>query len=316
MSLCVVFDIDGVLIDVEDSFYQAISKTVLFYVENVLKKSVDNLWIDKDCIQKFKNLGSFNDDWDVTAGILYCISFLFGSSSKHVDNVDIESFLKGCSGEGLGAILDATGGLNADWVLFDKTSVPDKTIHPKNLVKRIFQEYYLGEELFQKTYEQKPAHVKEVGTIHNEKKIFSTDFLKEINNKSSGMAIATGREKQDALYSLQKFGFLPFFDKIVTLTDVGEKMKKPHPQSLWMIDAFFDKKGLKDREYVYIGDQIDDMLMCFSGKEKIKIEPRAFMNKENVTLRQKMLEVGVTTILKTPDDLKKSLKEKGGFFCE
>ena len=52
-----VLDIDGVLVDVADSYRKAI------------RESIDRVYgetIDRDAIQAFKNAGGFNNDWALT----------------------------------------------------------------------------------------------------------------------------------------------------------------------------------------------------------------------------------------------------------
>jgi len=59
----VVLDIDGVLVDVADSYRRAIIESV----ERVCDKT-----IDRDAIQLFKDAGGFNNDWELTdAAALY-----------------------------------------------------------------------------------------------------------------------------------------------------------------------------------------------------------------------------------------------------
>ena len=56
-----IFDMDGVLVDVSDSYRQAIKKTVEFFTrEKVSLKE----------IQDYKNMGGYNNDWDLAEAIL------------------------------------------------------------------------------------------------------------------------------------------------------------------------------------------------------------------------------------------------------
>jgi len=62
----VVLDIDGVLVDVADSYRRAIIESV----ERVCDKT-----IDRDAIQLFKDAGGFNNDWELTdAAALYVLA--------------------------------------------------------------------------------------------------------------------------------------------------------------------------------------------------------------------------------------------------
>lgn len=58
---CLLFDLDGVLVDVSNSYRLAIKKTAEYFLgENV----------DEALIQEFKNRGGYNNDWDLTEAIL------------------------------------------------------------------------------------------------------------------------------------------------------------------------------------------------------------------------------------------------------
>lgn len=310
MNLCVVFDIDGVLINVEKSFHEAIKQTVPLYIQHVLKKSVDNLCVNDETILKFKSLGGFNDDWDVTAGIIYYYVSLCDDSSQHVDNWNIASFINRCQGQGLAAVLTATEGKNASWVQFDKSLLPKQQLHPRNLVKRIFQEVYWGQTQFKDIYKEEPLYVFCEGVVQNEKPLMSHELLQKIQDQSQGMAIATGRERADALFSLEKFSYLPVFDTIVTLTDVGEDFKKPHPRSLENIHQFFLEKGFKDCQYIYIGDQIDDMAMAFQAQEQIDVWPIGFIYDHDLHRSNQMKLLGVQDVVASHQEVVDIIKQR------
>src|SRR5512139_2539897 len=66
-----IFDMDGVLIDVSRSYRETIQRTVQIYLETCLgfEKRKGN-WVTDEEISLFKSAGGFNSDWDVTSGIL------------------------------------------------------------------------------------------------------------------------------------------------------------------------------------------------------------------------------------------------------
>ena len=57
----VLFDMDGVLVDVGQSYRTAIQKTAEFFTKQE---------VTKEQIQEFKMKGGFNDDWDLTQAII------------------------------------------------------------------------------------------------------------------------------------------------------------------------------------------------------------------------------------------------------
>ncbi len=74
-----VFDMDGVLIDVSESYRKTIAKTVQIYLETCLgfKKGSAPL-ITEEHIASFKMAGGFNNDWDLTSGLLLFLISISG----------------------------------------------------------------------------------------------------------------------------------------------------------------------------------------------------------------------------------------------
>jgi phosphoglycolate phosphatase-like HAD superfamily hydrolase len=82
---CLIFDCDGVLIDVSDSFITAIIKTTKWYFTEILKLGpITGDFITSEEISLFKNSGGFNNDWHLTYGvILYFITLLLINIKNH-----------------------------------------------------------------------------------------------------------------------------------------------------------------------------------------------------------------------------------------
>lgn len=66
----VVFDCDGVLIDVRGSYNRAISKTVAYILDKLTGCSFPEDLISDYAIFSFRRSGGFNNDWDSTYGLL------------------------------------------------------------------------------------------------------------------------------------------------------------------------------------------------------------------------------------------------------
>ncbi len=73
----VIFDCDGVLIDVRASYNRAIAETVAYIAGEILKLADRKNLVSRDVIYLFKRSGGFNNDWDVAYVItLYILSRL------------------------------------------------------------------------------------------------------------------------------------------------------------------------------------------------------------------------------------------------
>ena len=66
----VVFDCDGVLIDVRGSYNRAVSRSVAYIFEALTGCSVPEVLISDEVIYLFRRSGGFNDDWDTVYGVL------------------------------------------------------------------------------------------------------------------------------------------------------------------------------------------------------------------------------------------------------
>ncbi|HET9918290.1 MAG TPA: HAD hydrolase-like protein, partial [Ktedonobacteraceae bacterium] len=112
----------------------------------------------------------------------------------------------------------------------------------------IFQEWYLGDELYEQSYGHAPAQPGKRGCIHFEQPLLPLEqvraALEELRNQGYTLGIATGRPEQEALVPLKLYGLLSYFDQqhIATSADVeraeallrsqGDRatlLNKPHP---------------------------------------------------------------------------------------
>ena len=84
-----IFDIDGVLVDVTDSYRLAIKKTAEHY---------SGLDITFGDIQQLKNESGFNNDWDLTEELLKRKGFVI---EKHKIIETFQQFYWGHEGDGL-----------------------------------------------------------------------------------------------------------------------------------------------------------------------------------------------------------------------
>lgn len=114
-------------------------------------------------------------------------------------------------------------------------------------VQNIFQEWYLGDTLYQQSYRRKPLQPGKPGCIHDEKPQLPLDqittALKALRAQGYTLAVCTGRDWQEATTPLKKYDLYQYFDKlhIVTDTQVVEaeqsyreqgytlSLSKPHP---------------------------------------------------------------------------------------
>src|SRR6185312_13304509 len=99
----IIFDIDGVLIDVIDSYNQTIMKTIQHILKTKFKITLTNFPIE-ELISKFRHTGGFNNDIDTTYSmiltIVYCklinkndINEIFDFFIELLDKIDDKGIL-------------------------------------------------------------------------------------------------------------------------------------------------------------------------------------------------------------------------------
>jgi phosphoglycolate phosphatase-like HAD superfamily hydrolase len=135
----------------------------------------------------------------------------------------------------------------------------------------IFQEWYLGDDLYAQTYGRAPAQPGKPGCIHFEQPLLPVERIRKtldiLRDKGYTLGFATGRVRQEAFYPLERNGLLPYFDQdhICTYDDVeraeaelrkrGDQtlLGKPHPFQFLVAAKGSD-------QFIVIGDSASDII--------------------------------------------------------
>ena len=216
----IVFDMDGVLIDVSKSYRDTVRQTagLFFKIAPSSEKLPDPLF-DLADLAAVKQSGGLNNDWDLTCLI---INLLFNLIEKPpvYDSPNpwlrYQKTISRCQVGALGEFLKSTPQpLSA---LFRKTrnafiyGLYSGDVGSGNIIKQIFQEIYLGRDLFEATYHLAPQFYHEQGFIHREQLLVDKAILAELSRKHI-LAIATGRPRAEADYPLESFWYQKIFYK-------------------------------------------------------------------------------------------------------
>jgi len=249
----IVFDIDGVLIDVQDSFKKAVCQTVQFYFKEILHFQGSQNLINPEEVEYFKMAGGFNNDWNLTSAVV--LFYLMKARKNNLRDIDllrsIEPDIKKFTAE----MLPSGGGLVKVIDLIEEDGNIKEEIlalWDGNLITKIFQEIYAGEEHCYKIYGFHPFLIKTEGLIKQERIIIDKNKKDFLQNFSLG--ILTGRNKREARVALERLGWDDIIskEKIITADDGAEK---PHSQGLKKIT-----NSLETKLGAYIGDTRDDMI--------------------------------------------------------
>ena len=321
----IVFDMDGVIIDVSRSYRDTVRQTArLFFKGAHAWDDLPNPLFQLSDLARVKQSGGLNNDWDLTFVVINLLFTLLKGPAILGDNdtwsayqkamsrgdvSDLARFLK-TEGMPLARILDEKGKLTHEFV----ASLYTGDVGSGNIIKQIFQEIYLGSDLFESTYGVQAKVYHGEGYIKKEKLLVDKAVLEQLAENNI-LAIATGRPKAEADYPLDQFSIKRFFDTVYTLDDCikeeerilkteGKKisLSKPDP---YMLDAVAGAIKHEVSKCYYIGDMPDDMLAAakagagFTGIGILMSSP----DKER--LREDMMRAGADYII---DDFKELMK--------
>jgi len=81
----IIFDCDGVLIDIRESYNKAISKSAAYILEKITGFPFPEDLFSNEIIHLFRATGGFNDDWDTVYGIvMFTLSKIPSEIRKHL----------------------------------------------------------------------------------------------------------------------------------------------------------------------------------------------------------------------------------------
>ena len=285
----VIFDCDGVLIDVTNSYDITIQRTtgyILKEIANITKFDP----VTSKMIEGFKATGGFNDEVDLTyAAILSVVAAK--SMNKRANEFVFEVILNA----------DQTGIKSVekylDRLMVDISDIRKKLnypgLHSDNLIHSIFDQIFYGPELYDRLFHKK-SNFTEAGLIENDVVLVKKDMLDILKKKfQSKLAIVSGRGIESIRHSLNEL--LKEFDvkNSVFLEDEPRELAKPNPQSLARSIL-----GLGSSHCLYVGDSTEDYIMAqkatamnnittfcvIFGTGKFPDQKRKFFEEKNVAM--------------------------------
>ncbi|MGQ0606181.1 MAG: HAD family hydrolase [Candidatus Nitrosotenuis sp.] len=248
----IIFDCDGVLVNVSKSYDLAIRQTTAL----VLKKfaNINSIPISSKIISGFKATGGFNDEVDVTYASI--LSLIVADKLDLDPKTFINTVINNANSTGIISVEKFLDTLNVDLSdIRKKLDYPGP--HSTNLLYKIFDQIFYGANLYRKIF-HKQSQFKEKGLIENDVVIVTKKLLDVLNKKfQDNIAIVTGRGKKSTNYSLnQLFGRFNV-DASVFLEDKPRKLAKPNPKSL-----IISINNLNSTCCIYVGDSMEDLLMA------------------------------------------------------
>jgi HAD superfamily hydrolase (TIGR01548 family) len=283
----VVLDIDGVLVDVEDSYRRAIVESL----DRVYEET-----IERADIQLFKDAGGFNNDWELTdATALYLLA------RREERHLSLETFTTDIEAMG--------GGLDAARAVVSEELTPAErervfSTWDREQLRETFQQLYLGTDLY-RDLEDGAVTMETVGFIHDEPVIVEEETLRTLQDQYA-VGVLTGRPAPEADIALDRVGLNVPDDNRFTMDDWEDG--KPDPAALTTLAERFGADSV-----AFAGDTLDDVKTAVNASER---DDRAYDGIGVLTGglsgehgRKKFERAGATAVLDSVNDLPEMLAE-------
>jgi HAD superfamily hydrolase (TIGR01548 family) len=284
----VILDIDGVLVDVADSYRRAVVESIEYVYGDT---------IEYDHIQLFKDAGGFNNDWELTyAAALYVLA------RREKPGLSIETYT--------GLIAASGGGPTAA-----ETAIADE-LDPaareqvlaewdRDRLRDVFQQLYLGGDLYRRLEGGEPdPDLDRPGFIDDEPVLLAPDARDRL--EAWPLGVITGRPAAEADIALDRVGLDIPDEHRFTMDDW--EAGKPDPEALLELS---DRLGA-DRP-VFVGDTLDDIRTVTNATEAdssrtyrgVGVLTGGLSGEEG---RRKYRSAGADVIVESIDDLPDLLK--------
>ena len=281
----IVFDCDGVLIDISNSYDLAIQRTTNYVLKEIANlQKVDP--VTSKIIDGFKATGGFNDEVDLTYAAI--ISLAAANALNKNGNRFVFEVIENADQSGIKSVEKYLDSLNVDLSeLKGKLDYPGR--HEDNPLYTIFDQIFYGPELYKKLFKKNSTFTDDA-LIENDIVLVKKELLDKLKKKfGNKVAIVSGRGMESIRYSLKELLDEFNVENSVFLEDESRELAKPNPDSL--IRTF---KGINASHCLFVGDSMEDFIMAKKATE----------------MGNKTTFCGIIGTSKFPDEKKKLFEEQ------
>jgi len=249
----IIFDCDGVLIDVTESYDTTINRTISYVLKEIADITVGTP-LTNEMLLKFKSTGGFNDEIDITYAGILC--FIAAKKLNKDPTKLILDVINNADDSGITYIENFLNKIDVD-ISNVKARLGYPSIDKNDLIHSTFDQLFFGPELYNTIF-QKESKFTEKGFIENDQIIVNFELIQALKKKfNDKIAIVTGRGFNAINSSLKEILNQFNVENSVFLEDESRDLAKPNPQSL--IRAM---KGLNSKNCLYVGDSMEDMILA------------------------------------------------------
>jgi HAD superfamily hydrolase (TIGR01549 family) len=254
----IIFDCDGVLIDVTTSYDTTINKTISYVLKEIADITADTP-LTNEMLLKFKSTGGFNDEIDITYSGVLC--YIAAKKLKKNPTELILDILNNADDTGIAYIEGFLDKIDVD-ISDIKSRLNYPSVEKNDLIHATFDQLFFGPELYEKIF-QKKSKFSDKGFIENDNVIVTSALIETLKKKfNDKIAIVTGRGLDAISSSLKEILNQFNVESSVFLEDESRDLAKPNPQSL-----IRTMKGLNSKNCLYVGDSMEDMILAKKASE-------------------------------------------------
>ena len=185
----IIFDCDGVLIDVTTSYDTTINKTISYVLKEIADITVDTP-LTNEMLLKFKSTGGFNDEIDITYSGVLC--YIAAKKLKKNPTELILDVLNNADDTGIAYIEGFLDKIDVD-ISDIKSRLNYPSVEKNDLIHATFDQLFFGPELYEKIF-QKKSKFSDRGFIENDNVIVTSALIEALKKKfNDKIAIVTGR---------------------------------------------------------------------------------------------------------------------------
>lgn len=242
----IIFDCDGVLVDIADSYNQTISQTVSYVLDRL---GYEKTPVTGVIIQSFKDTGGFNNEIDLAYGIIISAS---AAQAARLDPRD--TIMRASGSPDVSAVQRFAMSIHDISDTLERLAYPG----PSSMVQEAFDQIFYGPDLYRSVF-GKESQFDAPGLIENERILLDGTVSESLQRRfGQKMALVTGRGYDSARHTLGDDIMGIFMaEASMFLEDKPRWLAKPNPESLESAIRIMDANLC-----IYVGDSAEDMMMA------------------------------------------------------
>ena len=255
----IIFDCDGVLVDIRKSYDYAINKTISAIMNDIFNDDVSDI-INSKILYSLKASGGFNDE----VAVVYTAILTLVASKK--TNISFEKLIIDVieNSDESGIISIDNFFINSKIDLKEIKNKLDYTNSRKeSYIHKMFNQLFYGPELYEEIFNEKSSF-SEKPLIDKDDIVLDENLMSKLKNRF-GKKISTVTGRGNFAFSYSMKDFLENFDieHSVFLEDRSLDLAKPNPDSL--IESI---SGINSKCVLYVGDSMEDLKMVEKCRDK------------------------------------------------